>query len=141
MSAMGLVQLVSACIGIIGALFFAIGIMRQTVEAMARLSGTYWDWNPHMPPALAAQKADYLFGGGLILAAFLLQLGSFFAPATAVLTEEQGRWAPWVAGVATISGFFLLHIAATRLGKHYEKQITSWLKQKIAEQNPGQPRS
>lgn len=136
MSAAALVQLISACIGIVGSLFFAIGIMRQTVEAMARLSGTYWDWNPHMPRALATQKADYLFGGGLIFTAFLLQLGSFFAPATAIFTEEQARWAPWVAGVATIFGFLLLRVAAGRLGKHYEEQITSWLKQKVMQQNP-----
>ena len=79
MSAAALVQLASACIGIVGSLFFAIGVMRQTVEAMARLSGTYWNSNPHMPLALAAQKADYLFGGGLIVVAFVLQLASFFA--------------------------------------------------------------
>jgi hypothetical protein len=56
-----LIQLISACFGIVGSLFFAIGIMRQTVEAMALLSGTYFNWNPHMPPALAAQKANYSY--------------------------------------------------------------------------------
>ena len=130
MSAASLVQLISACIGVIGSLFFAIGVMRQTVEAMARLAGTYWDRNPHMPPALAAQKADYLFGGGLILVAFLLQLGSFFASTAPVLSEKQARLAPWVAGVATVLGFFLMRMAARGLAKYYEAQIVAWLKQK-----------
>lgn len=131
MSTASLIQLVSACIGIVGALFFAIGVMRQTVEAMARLSGTYWDWNPHLPVALAAQKADYLFGGGFILVAFVLQLGSFFASTQLVLTAEQANAAPWVAASATILVFALLRLAAGQLAKHYEKQITAWLKQRL----------
>ena len=130
MSAASLTQLISACVGILGALFFAIGIMRQTVEAMGRLSGSYWDWNPHLPPALAAQKADYLFGGGLILIAFALQLASYFASSRPVLTDAQTQSAPWVAGVATIVAFALLRLVARSAAKHYEAQITAWLKQR-----------
>jgi hypothetical protein len=130
MSAASLIQLVSACIGILGSLFFAIGIMRQTVEAMGRLSGTYWDWNPHLPPALAMQKADYLFGGGLIVVAFVLQLLSFFASSQPVLTNAQAQAAPWVAGVATVIAFILLRLASRSVAKHYETQITAWLKQR-----------
>ncbi|MNB90335.1 hypothetical protein D3C75_373920 [compost metagenome] len=133
MSAAVLVQLISACIGIIGSLFFAIGIMRQNVEAMARLSGTYWDLNPHMPPALAAQKADYLFGGSLIFIAFLLQLGSFFAPTSALLSESSTKIAPWVAGTLTIAMFLLLRFAAARTAKYYEKQTIAWLHKEFAE--------
>ncbi len=128
MSGAALVQLVSACIGILGSLFFAIGVMRQTIEAMARLSGTYWDWNPHLPPALAAQKADYLFGGGLILVAFVLQLGSFFVSSADLLSPGAAQSAPWIAGMSTVVAFVLLRIAARHLAKHYEVQITSWLK-------------
>jgi hypothetical protein len=131
MSTASLIQLVSACMGILGSLFFAIGIMRQTIEAMGRLSGTYWDWNPHLPPALAAQKADYLFGGGLILIAFILQLVSFFASSQPVLTESQAHAAPWLAGIATVVAFAVLRVAARRLAKHYEAEITSWLKKKL----------
>jgi hypothetical protein len=126
-----LIQLVSACLGIVGSLFLAIGVMRQSVEAMARLSGSYWDWNPHMPTALAAQKADYLFGGGFIVVAFFLQLGSFFAPPDmTALPEPQARLAPWVAGALTIAAFLLLRIAAARVAKCYEEQIVAWLKQR-----------
>lgn len=128
------VQLVAACIGIVGSLFFAIGVMRQNVEAMARLSGSYWDWNPHMPPALAAQKADYLFGGCLIVLAFVLQLASFFAsPDSTVLTEPQARVAPWAAGATTVVLFLVLRAAAARVAKHYEVQISEWLKRRNAQ--------
>jgi hypothetical protein len=130
-SGASLTQLLSACVGILGSLFFAIGIMRQTVDAMGRLSGTYWDWNPHLPPALAAQKADYLFGGGLIVFAFVLQLVSFFASPQPVLTEAQARAAPWVAGVATIVAFVLLRLAARSVAKRYETEITTWLRKRL----------
>lgn len=127
-----LIQLIAACVGIVGSLFFAIGVMRQTVEAMAKLSGTYFDWNPHMPPALAAQKADYVFGGGLILVAFVLQLASFFVPVSAeVLSVEQSLFAPWVAAASTLVVFVLLRIAAKCLARYFESQINAWLKRKL----------
>ena len=132
---MSLIQLAAACVGIVGSLFFAIGIMRQTVEAMARLAGTYWDSNPHLPPALAAQKADYLFGGGLILVAFALQLSSFFASGKPLLSASQAQLAPWFAVIATVIAFFALRVAAVRLAKHYEAQITAWLKQRSEVKN------
>ena len=128
MSAASLIQLASACVGILGALFFAIGVMRQTVEAMARLSGSYWGWNPHMPPALAAQKADYLFGGGLIVTAFILQLVSYFASAHEVLTRGQARVAPWIAVIATLIAYYVLRVVSRRVAKHYEAQIAAWIK-------------
>ncbi len=57
------VQIAAASLGIVGSLFFAIGIIRQSVSAMAKISGTYYDWNPHMIKAMAAHKADYMLGG------------------------------------------------------------------------------
>lgn len=130
MSSTALVQLLSACIGIVGSLFFAIDVMRQTVEAMARLSGSYWDSNPHLPSALAAQKADYLFGGGLILVAFVLQLASFFFSGEPFLSQSQSQLAPWLAGVATVVVFFGLRRVAARVAQHYEAQINAWLKKR-----------
>lgn len=132
MSIATLIQLIAACIGIIGSLFFATGIMRQSVETMARISGSYWDWNPHMVATLAAQKADYLFGGGLIVIAFVLQLGSFFAPVDpTALSYAQARIAPWVAGALTAVLFTAFRLAAVWLAKHYEAQINAWLKQRV----------
>ena len=135
MAAATFVQLLAACIGIVGSLFFAIGIMRQSIEAMGRLAGSYWDWNPHMPPTLAAQKADYLFGGGLIVLAFVAQLASFFVPIEATaFNGKQAALVPWVAAVVTAGIFFLLRFVAARVAKYYEGQINEWLKQKVAPQ-------
>jgi hypothetical protein len=130
-----LVQLVASCMGIVGSLFFAIGVVRQTVEAMARLSHSYWDANPHMPAVLAAQKADYVFGGGMILVAFALQLGSFFAVSTAsVLSEGQATAAPWVAAALTALFFFALRLVSIRLARHYEQQVRAWLEKEYEEE-------
>ena len=105
---------------------------------MGRLSGSYWDWNPHMPPALAAQKADYVFGGCVIVAAFVLQLASFFVPPEAVaLSEKQAAIAPWIATAITIAMFVVLRKASHRVARFYERQINAWLKQKSALLPPG----
>ena len=134
MSLSSLIQLIASCVGIIGSLFFAIGIIRQSIESMASLSGTYWDSNPHLPKALAAQKADYLFGGGLITLAFVSQLSSFFAPASFVaLSNELAAYAPWVAAAATPICFLVLRLASHRLAAHYEQQIWEWLERKRQE--------
>lgn len=130
-----LIQLVSACVGIVGSVFFAVGVMRQSVEAMAKLSGTHFDWNPHMPPALAQQKADYIFGGGLILVAFALQLFSFFASTAPVLTPSQSSAAPWVAAVCTVIAFFVLRMAARKLASHFEHQVNAWLRRRLEGKN------
>ena len=132
MSASSLVQLIAACVGIIGSLFFAIGVMHQSTEAMARLSGTYWGWNPNMPPALAAQKADYLFGGGLIVLAFSIQLASFFFSSAPFLSPRATSLAPWCASTGTLLVFLGLRMAARKLAKRFELQIVKWLKAKQA---------
>ncbi|MHB1655269.1 MAG: hypothetical protein ACYCSZ_02760 [Burkholderiales bacterium] len=130
MSLATLIQIIAACIGIVGSLFFAIGVMRQSIESMGRLSGSYWDSNPHMPPMLAAQKADYLFGGGLIVAAFAVQLSSFFvSPEVMIFNTRQAQLVPGFAVVVTAVIFVLLRHSARRASKYYEIQINEWLKQ------------
>jgi len=132
-----LIQLLASCVGIVGSFFFAIGVVRQTTEAMARLSHTYWDANPHLPAVLAAQKADYIFGGGLILTAFALQLGSFFATGTApVLSGTQATVAPWLALAGTTGVFLLGRLASVRLAGKYEREVRAWMEkeQQVHEQ-------
>lgn len=87
MSMVSLIQLASSCVGIVGALFFAVGVLRQSTETMGRLCGTYWGLNPDMRSSLAAQKADYLFGGGSVTIAFMLQFAAFFAQANKMVFE------------------------------------------------------
>ena len=87
------IQLIAACIGIVGSLFFAIGVIRQNAQAMARLSSSYFDANPHMPAALASQRAEYIFGGALIVAAFALHY-LFEGPARTWIRRRADRLWP-----------------------------------------------
>lgn len=124
MSVQIFLQIVGACFGVIGSLFFAIGVMRQTVDAMAKLSGTHWDFNPHMVRALASQKADYLFGGGLIFVAFGFSLFSFlFTQSNIEISNKAAGLIPWIAVVSTIVFFFLLRLLAGLVAHRFEGQI------------------
>lgn len=110
-----LLQILGACIGVIGSLFFAIGVMRQSVDSMANLSGTYFDFNPHRVPALAAQKADYLFGGGLIVISFSFNLLSFpFQNVSVGLSPNLENAIPWIAIPFTVVVFIAL-LACSRI--------------------------
>jgi hypothetical protein len=135
MLASATLQIISACCGVLGSIFFAIGVMRQSAESMANLAGTYFDWNPHMVPALAAQKADYLFGGGIILLAFLVQLLSVLLPQGQVAaTAVRTSLAAWLAVASTVGGFFVLRFASKALAKHFEGQINHRLNERLEEQ-------
>lgn len=124
MTLASVIQLVAACVGIVGSLFFAIGIIRQNAAAMARLSYTYWESNPDMPAVLAAQKADYVFGGSFIVLAFAIQLASFFATdPKLLLTECSAASAPWVAIFGTIIAFLGFRLAAAQLAKLYQAEV------------------
>jgi hypothetical protein len=123
MSVASLLLLTSACLGVLGSLFFAHGVIRQSTEMMARLAGTYFDANPYVVRALAAQRADYVFGGGLIVLAFVLQLGSFFASSGPWLSEAQTRWAPGLGAIATGCGFLFLRPCARLLTRVFEKRV------------------
>ena len=133
MSYPSLIQLLSASIGIVGSLFFAIGVVRQSTEAMARLSGSYYDSNPHMPRALSAQKADYVFGGGLILIAFSLQFLSFLAPNSMAVEQPHVRSVLLAALAATVIVFFALRLASTKLALHFEQKVNDFIQREEEE--------
>jgi sterol desaturase/sphingolipid hydroxylase (fatty acid hydroxylase superfamily) len=126
------IQIVAACTGVLGSMFFAIGVMRQTVTAMADLAGSYFEWNPHMVTALAAQKADYLFGGGIIFVAFALQLFALLVPPGMGVEAamQPSNATPWIAVLGTAVLFPLLRLASKRLSRHFEAQIWAQLKRK-----------
>lgn len=126
-----LIQLVGACAGVIGSLFFAIGVMRQTVATMGDIAGSYFDWNPHMARALAAQKAEYLFGGGIIVLSFALQLSAFLVPTDSVVPFSHPRYVPWSAAGLTVVCFAANLVVSRLLAKRFERQITSALEQRL----------
>jgi len=130
-----LIQVIAACCGVLGSIFFAIGIMRQSINAMADLASSYFDWNLHMVQALAAQKADYLFGGGIIVLAFLLQLISFlFPPNLTAVAPNESRTAVWIAVIATVILFFTLRFGSQKLAARFERDINARLKERLENQ-------
>ena len=131
MSLASLLQIVAACLGIIGSMFFGIGVMRQSVSNMAAISGTYFDYNPSMITAVAAQKADYLFGGCIIVFAFSTQLASFMVPDDVRLfSPEVSNAIPWIALVSVVVLFVVLARVAKLLGRRFEAQIRVVLQQR-----------
>ncbi len=129
------IQLVAACLGVIGSLFFAIGVMRQSVVAMADISGTYWNFNPHMITNAAAQKADYLFGGGIIVLAFAGQVVSLLVPTTTnIIGAPCARLVPLTAVGGTIALFIVLRLASRRLSARYASQIRAEIVRRDKEQ-------
>jgi hypothetical protein len=124
-----------ACCGVLGSIFFAIGTMRQSTNAMADLASTYMDWNPHTVPTLAAQKADYLFGGGMIVLAFVLQLLSFlFPPNLKAVAPNQSNAVVWIAVIATVPSFFTLRFGSQKLAARFERDINARLKERLKNQ-------
>jgi hypothetical protein len=117
-----LVQIVAAALGVIGSLFFTIGVVQQSASAMAKLAQTYFDSNQAAVRALAAQRADYIFGGVLIVAAFGAQMGSFL-PSKSSTVAIGARETVGLAILAAIILFLLLHRASTWLAGRYEREI------------------
>ena len=102
---------------------------------MAHQAGTYWDSNPHVVASLAAQKADYLFGGGTIVLAFVGQLASVFvSPDRGALSEGGARLVLWLAVPVTVASFCLLRIGSKKLAKRYASQIDESIKARAEEQ-------
>ena len=61
-------------LGFTSGYFFSVGAFNLTVEKVHQVSSTYWDINPHWADSLLEQRTDYLIGGALLLASFVLQL-------------------------------------------------------------------
>jgi|GEM_PF-5102012 len=131
MAANSLFQIIAAALGVIGSLFFSIGILRQSPEAMAELAGTYFDYNPAMVPSLAAQKADYVFGGSIIVLAFAVQLASFLVdPAVIAVGSKYSSAVAWIAIAVVLIAFPALRYSAKALAGRFERQINERLRQR-----------
>lgn len=134
MTLASLIQLFGACFGIVGSLFFAIGVIRQSSGAIAKIAGTYWGANPHLLAALTSQKAEYVLGGGLIVAAFMLQLLSFFTTdPSPILGDQSARIAPWLALVGTGLLFVIAQIGSKKLAHRYFAGVQELMKKEDEE--------
>ena len=74
--------LAASTIGVLSAIFFAIGNALNSTETIIQQSGSYWDFNESLARSLAAQRAQYATGALLLLAAFALQVLAALASST-----------------------------------------------------------
>lgn len=127
MALSSVIQVIAAALGVIGSLFFTIGIVRQSTAAMAKLSQTYFDANLAMIRALAAQRADYIFGGAFIVFAFAAQMGSFLpSPITTVAISARG--VVLIAILASVIVFVIVDRVSKHLAGLFERQIQGAIK-------------
>jgi hypothetical protein len=122
---MTIVQLLAACIGILGSVFFSIGVMAQNARSIAALCIVYAGANPNIAKSYAAQKSDYLIGSCLIGLAFILQFVSLIAPKVGVLPITWTPYAPWIALLASGATYLVLKRLAANRAAQYGKQIQS----------------
>ena len=86
--------LAAASVGLVSAVFFCIGNAFNSVEKITLLSTSFWDFSEPVARALAAQRAQYLTGGLLLLVSFSLQVAAALASSTtpAALPQLLYTW-------------------------------------------------
>ena len=79
-------SLLAVCLGLVGSVFLAKGIMFLSAKNLLRLTSPYarWAYAPEQINSLASQKADALMGVLVIFLAFLTQL------ATLIFFQSEG---------------------------------------------------
>lgn len=93
--------LAASVVGVLSAVFFAIGNAFNSTKKIIDQSGTWWDFNESLARSLAAQRAQYVTGGLLLLAAFGLQVLAALASSTnaANLPQWLDTWQRLVPAV------------------------------------------
>jgi hypothetical protein len=76
------VTLAASAIGVLSAVFFCVGNALNSTAKIIAQSATYWDFSESLARSLAAQRAQYVTGGLLLVAAFSLQVWAALASPT-----------------------------------------------------------
>jgi len=66
-------SIVGLILGIIGTIIMSKGLLLKD-DIIDRLSGTYWDENPHLKKKLKEDRREAMIGLTLLWAGFVLQL-------------------------------------------------------------------
>jgi hypothetical protein len=74
-------NILSSCIGLMSAMFFAVGAITMHPQKIFSVAATYWDANQLWGDSIAEQRADYISGALLLLVSFALQLAATLVPA------------------------------------------------------------
>jgi hypothetical protein len=98
-------NLAAASVGFIAAIFFCLGNAFNSPRAIADQATPCWDFNPALARALAAQRAQYIVGGCLLLVVFCLQVLAAVAgsPEPAALPRWLQSWGLFVATIVLLT--------------------------------------
>lgn len=115
-------SIVSALLGFTGVMFVLKGVARLSPDLIAKVAQTYLEFNVTQIQSLAAQKADFVTGAGLVLIACLIQASSLL-----FLREPfpiyENYWQ--AAGLAVITSAVVATVffgVNRGMSKHYQEQ-------------------
>ena len=114
--------LAAAAVGFAVALFFCVGNVLNTARRIVDQASPRWDFSEPVARALASQRAQYVIGAVLLIAAFLLQVAAATASASAPVSLPQWlqTWHSFVLAVflptVVVAGLasYLLYVFTTR---------------------------
>ena len=100
-------NILGSSVGLLSALFFALGTLRLRTKDIVGIAGTYWDFNQNLADSIASQRAEYIAGALLLLVSFALQLAANLVPST---LQPPPQLQPFSCALSAI-GLALLAIA------------------------------
>ena len=99
-------NILGSSVGLLSALFFALGTLRLRTKDIVGIAGTYCNFNQHLADSIASQRAEYIAGALLLLVSFALQVAANLVPSTLQPSQLQ----PFGCALSAI-GLALLAIA------------------------------
>lgn len=125
MTADTFLNIFSACIGFVAAMYFAAGMLRMSAEDVWRTVRSHWDINEHLLRSVAAQRAEYIVGATYLLLSFSLQLSANLVPSAL----EPSFLQPFGCAVAEILAALalLLVLSTTARGSILQSTVTKVL--------------
>jgi drug/metabolite transporter (DMT)-like permease len=129
----------ASAVGFVSALFFCIGNAFNSVEKITLQSTDFWDFSEPVARALAAQRAQYVTGGLLLLASFFLQVLAALASSTnpAVLPHWLHTW-PYLVLAVLVPTALVSWLACRALDRSTIKIVLARHRDKLAAQESKQ---
>ena len=110
-----------ATIGFLASVFFCIGALRMRVSDIVDVTSSMWDYNSALVKLWAAQRADYIAGGILLVLAFVLQIIGAVTPSD--IQPEIFRPIGCVSALI-VAAFVVALLLATLLRNYLRKSVT-----------------
>ena len=115
-------SIISAILGLVGLMFVLQGISRLSPDLIAKISQTYIEFNLTQIQNLASQKADFVTGAVLVLAACLIQTGTLLFLREPFMIFEN-YWHAAGLAIATCVLVMIIFFGINRgMSNHYQEQ-------------------